>query len=81
MQDGAPVGVIDRVDDLERRAVGKREMTAIAGLAAAARVKHRRVQRDASGRSGDHVRFSLAPIGVVAEDQRRGHRKTFGAVA
>ena len=81
MQDRQPVGVVDRVDDLDLGAVGEDEFSAVAGLAAAARIEHGRVERDARRRGGEHARLGLAPVGLVAEKQTGRHRKACGMTA
>ena len=50
MQDGLAVGVVDRVDDRDRRAAFDDELALIARLSAALRVEDRAVERDAARR-------------------------------
>ena len=81
MEDRQPVGVVDRVDDLDLGPVGEDEFSAVAGLAAAARIEHGGVERDARRRGGEHARLGLAPIGLVAEKEAGRHRKACGMTA
>ena len=82
VQDRLAVGVVDRVDDRDRRAVVEDEDSLIARLPAALRIEDRPVERDPP-RLGERA---LSPavsrkVAIVAE-QGFGHRtKTSGAAA
>jgi len=80
MQNGRAVGIVDRIDDRNRRAVLEHERPAIPALSSALRIKDRAIERDAARLGRHDHRFRLGAIRVIAKQRLRHFANTTGAL-
>ena len=68
VQNGRAIRVIDRVDDRNHRPVFEQNRPLIAALSSALRVKDRAIEHNAARFRGEHGRFRLGLIRVLAKE-------------
>ena len=68
MQNGRPVGVVDRAHDRDGHPVLEHQRALVAALPSALGIENRAVERDAARLRGEHDRFRLGPVGVLAKE-------------
>ena len=71
MQNGRAVGIVDRADDRNHGPVFEHQRALIAALPSALRVKDRAIEHNPARFGGEHGRFCLGLIGVLAEKRLR----------